>query len=141
MQGNITCNGGIVHKVYGGRRTETAWKRLFERYMEAFRTAYNSDKDSLCFADKCFEVFTAHQLMGHGEYDVTAKIYTHVDEQSKNSPNCFLYAPHPLGVQALLLLYFSKTKNHPIGWFRVYGFSQLREERPKQTTTRYAGGE
>ncbi len=30
-----------------------------------------------------------------------------------NSPNCFLYAPHPLGLQVLLLLYFSKTKNHP----------------------------
>ena len=96
----------IVQKVYGGRMTETAWKRLFESYMEALRTADSSNKDSLCFADECFEEFTAHQLrhtycsmlqwsgvdiktaqelMGHSEYGVTANIYTHVDEQSKSN--------------------------------------------------------
>lgn len=94
----------IVQKAYGGRMTETAWKRLFESYMEALRAADGRDEDSLCFADERFEEFTAHQLrhtycsmlqwsgvdiktaqelMGHSEYGVTANIYTHVDEQSK----------------------------------------------------------
>lgn len=94
----------IVQKVYDGRMTETAWKRLFESYMEALRAADGRDEDSLCFADERFEEFTAHQLrhtycsmlqwsgvdiktaqelMGHSEYGVTANIYTHVDEQSK----------------------------------------------------------
>lgn len=96
----------VVQKVYGGRMTETAWKRLFESYMEALRTADGIDEDSLCFVDECFEEFTAHQLrhtycsmlqwsgvdiktaqelMGHSEYGVTANIYTHVDDQSKNN--------------------------------------------------------
>ena len=96
----------VVEKAYGGRMSETAWKRLFESYMEALRTADGRDEDSLCFADECFEEFTAHQLrhtycsmlqwsgvdiktaqelMGHSEYGVTANIYTHVDDQSKNN--------------------------------------------------------
>ena len=86
--------------------TETAWKRLFESYMEALRVADSRDDDSLCFADERFEEFTAHQLrhtycsmlqwsgvdiktaqelMGHSEYGVTANIYTHVDEATKNN--------------------------------------------------------
>ena len=94
----------IAQKAYGGRMTETAWKRLFESYMEALRAADGRDEDSLCFSDEHFEEFTAHQLrhtycsmlqwsgvdiktaqelMGHSEYGVTANIYTHVDEQSK----------------------------------------------------------
>ena len=52
----------VVQKVYGGRMTETAWKRLFESYMEALRVADGIDENSLCFADECFEEFTAHQL-------------------------------------------------------------------------------
>ena len=52
----------IVQKAYGGRMTETAWKRLFESYMEALRVADGRDDDSLCFADERFEEFTAHQL-------------------------------------------------------------------------------
>lgn len=96
----------VVQKVYGGRMTETAWKRLFESYMEALRVADGIDEDPLCFADECFEEFTAHQLrhtycsmlqwsgvdiktaqelMGHSEYGVTANIYTHVDEHSKTN--------------------------------------------------------
>ena len=96
----------VVQKAYGGRMTEKAWKRLFESYMKALRTADGRDEDSLCFADECFEEFTAHQLrhtycsmlqwsgvdiktaqelMGHSEYGVTANIYTHVDEATKNN--------------------------------------------------------
>lgn len=96
----------VVQKVYGGRMTETAWKRLFESYMEALRAADGKDEDNLCFADERFEKFTIHQLrhtycsmlqwsgvdiktaqelMGHSEYGVTANIYTHVDEQSKTN--------------------------------------------------------
>ena len=96
----------IVQKVYGGRMTETAWKRLFESYMEALRVADGADESSLCFADECFEEFTAHQLrhtycsmlqwsgvdiktaqelMGHSEYGVTANIYTHVDDATKTN--------------------------------------------------------
>lgn len=45
----------IVQKAYGGRMTETAWKRLFESYMEALRAADGRDEDSLCFADERFE--------------------------------------------------------------------------------------
>ena len=96
----------IVQKAYGGRMTETAWKRLFESYMEALKAADNRDEDALCFADECFEEFTAHQLrhtycsmlqwsgvdiktaqelMGHSEYGVTANIYTHVDEATKTN--------------------------------------------------------
>lgn len=95
----------VVQKTYGGRMTETAWKRLFESYMEALRAADGTDEETLCFADERFEEFTAHQLrhtycsmlqwsgvdiktaqvlMGHSEYGVTANIYTHIDEQSKN---------------------------------------------------------
>ena len=86
--------------------TETAWKRLFESYMEALRAADDADASSLCFADEHFEEFTAHQLrhtycsmlqwsgvdiktaqdlMGHSEYGVTANIYTHVDDATKNN--------------------------------------------------------
>ena len=45
------------------------------------------------------------------------------DFGAKNSSlNCFLHAPHPLGVQALLYYtLFHKQKNHPIGWFLVFG--------------------
>lgn len=96
----------VIQKAYGGRMTETAWKRLFESYMGALRAADNADKDSLCFADEYFEEFTAHQLrhtycsmlqwsgvdiktaqelMGHSEYGVTANIYTHVDDATKNN--------------------------------------------------------
>lgn len=96
----------VVQKVYGGRMTETAWKRLFESYMEALKAADGKDEDTLCFADERFEKFTIHQLrhtycsmlqwsgvdiktaqelMGHSEYGVTANIYTHVDEQSKTN--------------------------------------------------------
>ena len=96
----------IVQKVYGGRMTETAWKRLFESYMEALRVADGADENNLCFADECFEEFTAHQLrhtycsmlqwsgvdiktaqelMGHSEYGVTANIYTHVDDATKTN--------------------------------------------------------
>ena len=52
----------VVQKVYGGRMTETAWKRLFESYMEALRVADGADENNLCFSDECFEEFTAHQL-------------------------------------------------------------------------------
>ena len=86
--------------------TETAWKRLFESYMEALRVADCADENNLCFADECFEEFTAHQLrhtycsmlqwsgvdiktaqelMGHSEYGVTANIYTHVDDATKTN--------------------------------------------------------
>ena len=96
----------VVQKVYGGRMTETAWKRLFESYMEALRVADGADENNLCFADECFEEFTAHQLrhtycsmlqwsgvdiktaqelMGHSEYGVTANIYTHVDDATKTN--------------------------------------------------------
>lgn len=96
----------VVQKAYGGRMTETAWKRLFESYMEALRIADSKDEESLCFADERFEEFTAHQLrhtycsmlqwsgvdiktaqvlMGHSEYGVTANVYTHIDEQSKSN--------------------------------------------------------
>lgn len=96
----------VVQKVYGGRMTETAWKRLFESYMEALRVADGADENTLCFADECFEEFTAHQLrhtycsmlqwsgvdiktaqelMGHSEYGVTANIYTHVDDATKTN--------------------------------------------------------
>ncbi len=96
----------VVQKVYGGRMTETAWKRLFESYMEALRVADDADENNLCFADECFEEFTAHQLrhtycsmlqwsgvdiktaqelMGHSEYGVTANIYTHVDDATKTN--------------------------------------------------------
>ena len=96
----------VVQKAYGGRMTETAWKRLFESYMEALRVADGADENSLCFADECFEEFTAHQLrhtycsmlqwsgvdiktaqelMGHSEYGVTANIYTHVDDATKTN--------------------------------------------------------
>lgn len=96
----------VVQKAYGGRMTETAWKRLFESYMEALRVADGADENSLCFADECFEDFTAHQLrhtycsmlqwsgvdiktaqelMGHSEYGVTANIYTHVDDATKTN--------------------------------------------------------
>ena len=96
----------VVQKVYEGRMTETAWKRLFESYMEALRVADGIDENSLCFADECFEEFTAHQLrhtycsmlqwsgvdiktaqelMGHSEYGVTANIYTHVDDATKTN--------------------------------------------------------
>ena len=96
----------VVQKAYGGRMTETAWKRLFESYMEALRVADGADENSLCFADECFEEFTAHQLrhtycsmlqwsgvdiktaqelMGHSEYGVTANIYTHVDDTTKTN--------------------------------------------------------
>ena len=30
-----------------------------------------------------------------------------------NSPNCFLHAPHPLGLQVLILLYFFTNKKPP----------------------------
>ncbi len=96
----------VVQKAYGGRMTETAWKRLFESYMEALRVADGVDENNLCFADECFEEFTAHQLrhtycsmlqwsgvdiktaqelMGHSEYGVTANIYTHVDDATKTN--------------------------------------------------------
>ena len=96
----------VVQKAYGGRMTETAWKRLFESYMEALRVADGADENSLCFADECFEDFTAHQLrhtycsmlqwsgvdiktaqelMGHSEHGVTANIYTHVDDATKTN--------------------------------------------------------
>ena len=41
----------VVQKAYGGRITETAWKRLFESYMEALRKAYGAGENNLCFAD------------------------------------------------------------------------------------------
>ena len=86
--------------------TETAWRRLFESYIITVRAADNSDENPLCFADEHFEEFTAHQLrhpycsmlqwsgvdiktaqelMGHSEYEVTANIYTHVDDATKNN--------------------------------------------------------
>lgn len=96
----------VIQKVYGGRMTETAWKRLFESYMNALKEVDNINKKPPCISDEQFEEFTAHQLrhtycsmlqwsgvdiktaqelMGHSEYGVTANIYTHVDEQSKNN--------------------------------------------------------
>ncbi len=61
LEAKKNSNGSyIVQKVYGGRMTETAWKRLFESYMEALRTADGRDEDSLCFADERFEEFSAH---------------------------------------------------------------------------------
>ena len=107
IEAKKSSNGSyVIQKAYGGRMTETAWKRLFESYMSALRAADNTNQDSLCFADEFFEEFTAHQLrhtycsmlqwsgvdiktaqelMGHSEYGVTANIYTHVDEATKNN--------------------------------------------------------
>ena len=96
----------VIQKVYGGRMTETAWKRLFESYMKALRETDQTNANTLFVSDGQFEEFTAHQLrhtycsmlqwsgvdiktaqelMGHSEYGVTANIYTHIDEQSKNN--------------------------------------------------------
>lgn len=101
------CTGTyVIQRAYGGRMTETAWRRLFESYMITLRAADNLYKNSLCFANEHFEEFTAHQLrhtycsmlqwsgvdiktaqelMGHSEYGVTANIYTHVDDATKNN--------------------------------------------------------
>lgn len=94
----------VVEKASGGRMTEAAWKRLFQNYMEALSAADKEDGFIAIYDDECFEEFTAHQLrhtycsmlhwsgvdiktaqelMGHSEYETTANIYTHVDDNSK----------------------------------------------------------
>lgn len=89
----------VVEKSRGGRITESAWKRLFESYMEALKEADKRAKGSgTAPKDDVFEAFTPHmlrhtycsmlqwsgvdiktaqELIGHNDYEVTANIYTH----------------------------------------------------------------
>ena len=100
----------VVEKISGGIMTEQAWKVLFRSYMLALENAYDQMiAESPSKAVERFEPFTIHQLrhtycsmlqwsgvdiktaqelMGHSEYEVTANIYTHVnDEQKKRAVN------------------------------------------------------
>ena len=90
----------VVEKLRGGVMTDQAWKFLYKSYLPALKEAY----DNLERADYPFEPFTIHQLrhsfcsmlqwsgvdiktaqelMGHSEYEVTANIYTHVNDDKK----------------------------------------------------------
>ncbi|MBR6646252.1 MAG: site-specific integrase [Clostridia bacterium] len=95
----------VIEKTRGGRMTESAWKRLFEYYMIALKEADKKYKEeNECSADDVFEKFTPHilrhtycsmlqwagvdiktaqELMGHNDYDVTANVYTHGDNDLK----------------------------------------------------------
>lgn len=95
----------LVEKVYGGRMTESAWKRMFESYMVSLEEKGNEyDRKHHTRREDCFVPFTSHQLrhtycsmlqwsgvdmktaqdlMGHSEIDVTANTYTHVDLDTK----------------------------------------------------------
>ncbi len=85
--------------------TESAWKRLFEYYMIALKEADEKYKEeNECSSDDVFEEFTPHilrhtycsmlqwagvdiktaqELMGHNDYEVTANVYTHGDNDLK----------------------------------------------------------
>lgn len=95
----------VIEKARGGRMTESAWKRLFEYYMIALKEANEKYKEeNECSSDDVFEEFTPHilrhtycsmlqwagvdiktaqELMGHNDYDVTANVYTHGDNDLK----------------------------------------------------------
>lgn len=98
----------VIEKVRGGRMSEKAWQRLLESYMLALKVKdaeikkeQTSPKD-----DEVLEEFTSHQLrhtycsmlqwsgvdikvaqelMGHSEYEVTANVYTHNNDDSKKN--------------------------------------------------------
>lgn len=92
----------VIQKDKGGIMTHTAWRRLLESYLVALKSEYIA-----CgFDEEEFEEFTVHQLrhsycsilqwsgvdiktaqmlMGHSEYEVTANIYTHIDEYEKKA--------------------------------------------------------
>lgn len=88
--------------------SEKAWLRLFESYMLALKAkdAEIKKNQTSCKDDEVFEEFTSHQLrhtycsmlqwsgvdikiaqelMGHSEYEVTANVYTHTNEDSKKN--------------------------------------------------------
>lgn len=95
----------VIEKSRGGRMTESAWKRLFEYYMIALKEADEKYKEENEYSsDDVFEEFTPHilrhtycsmlqwagvdiktaqELMGHNDYDVTANVYTHGDNDLK----------------------------------------------------------
>ncbi len=95
----------VIEKSRGSRMTESAWKRLFEYYMIALKEADEKYKEENEYSsDDVFEKFTPHilrhtycsmlqwagvdiktaqELMGHNDYDVTANVYTHGDDDLK----------------------------------------------------------
>lgn len=95
----------VIEKSRGGRMTESAWKRLFEYYMISLKEADEKYKEeNKCSSDDVFQEFTPHilrhtycsmlqwagvdiktaqELMGHNDYDVTANVYTHGDDDLK----------------------------------------------------------
>lgn len=98
----------VIEKTRGGRMTEKAWLRLFESYMLALKEKDAEIKKNQMSPkdDEVFEEFTSHQLrhtyclmlqwsgvdikiaqelMGHSEYEVTANVYTHTNDDLKKN--------------------------------------------------------
>lgn len=97
----------VVAKQRGGMMTESAWKRLFESYMEALKAADKRTKENGAATNNdILEPFTPHvlrhtycsmlqwigvdiktvqELMGHNDYEVTANIYTHGSSAAKET--------------------------------------------------------
>lgn len=98
----------VIEKTRGGRMSEKAWLRLFESYMLALKAKDAEIKENQTSRkdDEVFEEFTSHQLrhtycsmlqwsgvdikiaqelMGHSEYEVTANVYTHTNDDLKKN--------------------------------------------------------
>ena len=100
----------VVQTARGGRMTDTAWRRLWNSYMNDFNVKYgyagNANKNKPGGLEFKIQEFTAHQLrhtfasmlymagvdvltardqLGHTDIKTTLAIYTHLDKQYKRN--------------------------------------------------------